>query len=166
MIPIANVLCQECDKPLYGEQTVFCSRKCSTTFYNRARKVTVHCLQCESPIHGDSNRKYCSKKCQQAWQTAQLVKRWQDGKENGWHGKTYLIAGYVRDYLFKKFHNRCQECGWSKVNKTTGRVPLQVDHVDGNPSNCRESNLKLLCPNCHSLTPTFGRLNKESCRCR
>ena len=33
-----------------------------------------------------------------------------------------------------------------------------LPHIDGNNE---ESNLQLLCPNCHSLTPTFGALNKK-----
>lgn len=33
---------------------------------------------------------------------------------------------------------------------------LQVDHVDGQCYNNEESNLRLLCPNCHSQTPTFS----------
>ncbi len=31
------------------------------------------------------------------------------------------------------------------------------DHIDGNRSNNREENLRWLCPNCHSQTPTFGK---------
>lgn len=38
---------------------------------------------------------------------------------------------------------------------------LQIHHIDGNHYNNEESNLQLLCPNCHSLTPTFGALNKK-----
>ena len=34
-------------------------------------------------------------------------------------------------------------------------IPLELDHIDGNHKNNVLSNLRLLCPNCHSLTPTF-----------
>lgn len=37
---------------------------------------------------------------------------------------------------------------------------MQIDHIDGDYKNCRPENLRILCPNCHSLTPTFGALNK------
>lgn len=36
---------------------------------------------------------------------------------------------------------------------------LPVDHKDGDWSNNRIENLRFLCPNCHSQTPTFGRRN-------
>lgn len=39
-------------------------------------------------------------------------------------------------------------------------IPLHVDHEDGDPTNNTESNLRALCPNCHSLTSTYGALNR------
>lgn len=39
-------------------------------------------------------------------------------------------------------------------------MPLEVHHIDGNCTNNKEENLQLLCPNCHSLTPNSGSLNK------
>jgi 5-methylcytosine-specific restriction endonuclease McrA len=56
------------------------------------------------------------------------------------------------------------ECDWNKVNETTGKVPIQLEHIDGHSENNTLSNLKLLCPNCHSLTSTFGALNKGNGR--
>jgi hypothetical protein len=39
-----------------------------------------------------------------------------------------------------------------------GRViPLELDHVNGDNRDNRLTNLRLLCPNCHSLTPTNNR---------
>lgn len=40
---------------------------------------------------------------------------------------------------------------------TKGRVSVFLE--DGDPFNTIEHNLTLLCPNCHSLTPTYGSLN-------
>ena len=51
-----------------------------------------------------------------------------------------------------------------KKNQYSGKVPLQIHHIDGNCLNNKEENLQLLCPNCHSLTETFGNLNKKSKR--
>jgi len=56
------------------------------------------------------------------------------------------------------------KCSWEEINPTTGLVPIQLDHIDGDSDNNNLKNLRLLCPNCHSLTPTFGRLNENSSR--
>lgn len=36
-------------------------------------------------------------------------------------------------------------------------LTLHLDHIDGDHSNCEWSNLRWLCPNCHSQTPTYAR---------
>jgi hypothetical protein len=41
---------------------------------------------------------------------------------------------------------------------------LVADHIDGNWRNNTEENLRLLCPNCDSLTHTFSALNKGNGR--
>lgn len=40
-------------------------------------------------------------------------------------------------------------------------MSLQLDHINGINTDNRLENLRLLCPNCHSLTPTFCGKNKK-----
>jgi hypothetical protein len=55
-------------------------------------------------------------------------------------------------------------CGWSEVNPKTKIVPLVADHIDGSWKNNREDNLRLICPNCDSLTSTYAGSNKGNGR--
>lgn len=57
------------------------------------------------------------------------------------------------------FEHKCSSCD---LNTWKDRpIPLELDHIDGNHSNNNLDNLRLLCPNCHSLTDTFRGKNKK-----
>lgn len=53
---------------------------------------------------------------------------------------------------------KCCECGigdeWNKK-----KITLEVDHVDGNWKNNERTNLRFLCPNCHSQTANWCAKN-------
>jgi Zn finger protein HypA/HybF involved in hydrogenase expression len=86
---------------------------------------------------------------------------WKVGGVDGNRGIIFKgISGNIRRYLIEKYKNKCSKCGWNKKHPITGSVPLEIDHIDGNSSNNLETNLQLLCPNCHALTPYFRNLNK------
>jgi len=72
----------------------------------------------------------------------------------------YINPKFLRRYLVWKIGEKCSHCGWCERHPKTGRVPVEVEHIDGNWKNNAAENLTLLCPNCHSLTPTFRGLNR------
>jgi hypothetical protein len=53
----------------------------------------------------------------------------------------------------------CSECGLREWRGK--RLTLEVDHKDGNPRNNVPENLRLLCPNCHSITETWRGRNRD-----
>jgi hypothetical protein len=72
----------------------------------------------------------------------------------------HINIRFPRRYLVEKFGEQCSRCGWNERHPRTGRIPLEVEHIDGDWRNNTPANLTLLCPNCHSLTPTFRALNR------
>jgi len=118
----------------------------------------LNCLNCNSII--DKYKKICNNKCQKEFQYKEYIANWKNNKENGLRGD-YQISMYIKTYLFDKYNNKCAKCGWGKVNKFTNRIPLEIEHIDGNYQNNKEDNLILLCPNCHSLTSTYKGANRN-----
>ncbi len=63
-----------------------------------------------------------------------------------------FLAGLKSEY--------CEECGWA-VRSKDGRIPLELDHVNGDRLDNRIKNLRILCPNCHSLKLTHRGKNSK-----
>ncbi|MBI5456861.1 HNH endonuclease [Candidatus Kaiserbacteria bacterium] len=126
------------------------------------KKPRTPCLVCgKEPQY--SYYKYCSNACQHVYQSQTKVERWKAGELTGLE-TTGVVTAYVKNYLRSKYKNKCCICGWAEVNPKTNQVPLIADHIDGNWRNNIESNLRLLCPNCDSLSPTYAALNKGNGR--
>jgi hypothetical protein len=106
-----------------------------------------------------STYKYCSNACQQQLQYFRYIEAWKAGKVLGLQ-TIGTVSPAVKRYLREKYGDKCEQCGWAEINPKTGKVPLVADHIDGNWRNNTESNLRLLCPNCDSLTPTYAGLNR------
>lgn len=51
--------------------------------------------------------------------------------------------------------NKCEFCGLEDVWNGLP-ITLQLDHINGDSSDNRLENLRILCPNCHSQTSTWG----------
>ena len=67
------------------------------------------------------------------------------------HVKARLLMAGLKD-------ERCEACG---LTDWRGRaLSLELHHVNGDGQDNRLENLRLLCPNCHSQTDTWGARNK------
>ena len=96
-------------------------------------------------------------------------------KGQGWRkGKTFGPNKPIEEYLKNKaqistYHlknrlieegivqRKCYNCGLTKWRDQP--IPIELEHIDGNNKNNALSNLTLLCPNCHALTPTYRGRN-------
>lgn len=124
---------------------------------------TFNCLTCgETGIwrHQTVN-KYCSLTCQQRYQYLQYIKEWKEGNVDGRKGKLQT-SNHIKRYVLEKYNHKCAECN---INNWNGKsIVLELDHVNGQSTDNREENLRVLCPNCHSQTHTYKAKNKGNGR--
>ena len=85
----------------------------------------------------------CSHWKGQGWSKNQRLKDWSQ----------YSKASNLKPHLVKERGHRCERCGAEEWLGSP--IPLETDHVDGDRTNNEEKNLRLLCCNCHALTPTW-----------
>lgn len=145
------------------------------------KKNVKHCEFCGKELpYEKRNNKFCSSSCAASKNNIGVKRNFnpnkikkeniEEIKLNKWKNGENIIRGanqiptFIRKYLFEKNNCKCEKCGWGEINEYNGKIPLQIHHIDGDCTNNKEENLQLLCPNCHSLTNTFGSLNKESKR--
>lgn len=126
-------------------------------------KEKPKCLNCKKPVPRRPNL-YCSPQCHIEHKYKIYIERWLEGKETGNQSFGIRVSNYVKRWLKEIRGNKCEKCNWGKVNKISGTVPIEVNHIDGNSSNTVPENLELLCPNCHSLTSNYKALNKGNGR--
>ena len=133
---------------------------------NKGTAKKYYCLNCGKELINTKNtkHKYCSNTCQQEYEYKLWIEKYKQDNSIAKSTKWGQIPKQLRKYIFEKFENKCCLCGWSEINPYTNTLPLEIDHIDGNSENNSEENLRLICPNCHSLTATYRGANRGNGR--
>lgn len=170
--PLSEITCQFCAvlftaKLLAkgGGLRKFCTSSCSAKSSNIGKQAEkVNCLDSCGLLVSRKNSNLRCQKCYLRNKRETYISRWLEGLETGNVYNDEQLNPYVREYMLQRAGYACIRCSWNKVNPTTGKIPLTINHIDGHSDNTTLGNLEVLCPNCHSLTYNYGALNKGNGR--
>jgi len=120
------------------------------------------------------HRRYCRKnpdrdstlRKSQAWLDAMSQRKGQSinqYKDVDWSSVPFDILTFSkkRQRLLEESKFSCTLCGFSTRRPCGGSI-LEIDHLDGDHTNNTRENLRVLCPNCHALTPNFRNWGRTS----
>lgn len=178
--PEPNVSCENCKKRIYRKAgrlrrsktgLFFCNSECQNSAASddkssysvgptpKQGSEAKVCLRCGGAHHSKTSNTCAS--CYTPFQ----IEQWLAGNNSVTlsGGVTKNTKTFVKDYLIKTRGDQCEECGWNE-RSPDGRSIIQMDHINGDCFDNRPENLRLLCPNHHAMTPTYGSLNKGSGR--
>lgn len=74
------------------------------------------------------------------------------------HYQSYMLK--IRLFKANLKNQECELCKWAQQS-LDGRLPLELDHLNGDRHDNRLENLRVLCPNCHSLQSTHRGRNRN-----
>lgn len=162
----------------------FCNRSCAASFNNKGiirnpngeggfktdnrgignnggglKTKPNYCKECNIRVKPRSL--YCSNECFNSYRYKEKIKAWHKDHTvaNNKYGQVPL---FLRKYLLVKAEHKCTD---PKCTSTDFEgVILEIDHIDGRADNNSPENLRVVCPQCHALSPFHRALNKNSSR--
>lgn len=177
LIEEANGACERCGRidvhPVTGNYVIEVDHIDGNRYNNSRSNLSVLCANCHSLTSTFKNTKRDKMKPVEAKQLATVeelifakpeLELWIKGFIS--YSDKASLPKYLREYLMAKANYKCivESCGWGEINPYNGKIPLEINHIDGNANNNSPENLEVLCPQCHSMTDNHRALNKNSAR--
>lgn|SRR5208282_3721698 len=154
------VQCEKCGKDHDGSYASgrFCSALCARGFSTAEKREKINRKVSETlkAQHLNEGWRYLLSPEERQRQTAaQKATKLQQLLDADW---STLSVGRKNRRVVIEQDNKCLHCG---IDSWRGEsLTIQVDHADGDSSNNVRENLRGLCPNCHSQTPTYCGKNR------
>ena len=153
-------VCPKCNST-HEKSGIYCCRSCANSrvfsesaLEKKRNKSLVFWSQFNEAGRKEHNKKmmakYDRKAADKKGQETRLQQSWSRPYEEMGRDSLRKRILFERDYS-------CQECG---IGPEYNGKPLSLEfHIDGNSTNNKVENLRILCPNCHSQTPTHRAKN-------
>jgi len=159
-------LCKQCGTPIpYDKKqwNTFCNTSCAGIYNNFHGKIgnktnpnIRRCTSCNKKITSiDTTLTLCFK-CGKEDRILKQVKEIEERMLSQFEVK--LRGAEIKLYLIHTRGYQCEKCHITEWNNSY--IQLAGHHIDGNYLHNHPSNLKLLCPNCHSQTDTYCSKNR------
>lgn len=111
---------------------------------------------CNNIIHYNSKQKYCCNKCQSEYRRLKRYESYLNNQDE-FIGKE-IPYSWLKTIILEEQQHKCAICGNSDI-WNNNELHLILDHIDGDATNNKRTNLRLICPNCDSQLPTFKARN-------
>ncbi len=154
-----NIKCSKEHDSSYGSGK-YCSRKCANSRAWTKEDKKTHSIAAKNSIKVQTHNK------QPRSDETMIVLRI-NGQKLKDKAKLKILSENWDTLSWERLRKRtiweqkecCNKCGLSEWLKQP--ITLEIDHIDGDNKNNTRNNIEALCPNCHSLTPTWRGRNKS-----
>lgn len=146
-----------------GHKTYISDYPCPSK-HTPSKRYTINgqCVECKNTARNERRPKLTSAIRASLAKNAhyenlkQKINLWRTGKFTPSTNRT------LKPMLAFVYGNKCDTCGIDSWNYK--EIVLEVEHKDGNSENNSYGNVCLICPNCHSQTPTYKGANRGNGR--
>lgn len=153
--------CENCKQPHDGTFASgrFCNSKCARGFSSKAKRLEINAkisqaLKGKTSPHKGKNYSW-SIEAKDRVKSKKIIE-----SEMRWKTAPFesIQKGKRRDRILLEQNGKCSIC---KIEPEWmgNKLTFQLDHISGNRADESRSNLRLICPNCHSQTSTWGSKN-------
>jgi len=162
--------CEYCDAVVDGNYGSgrFCNKKCASGFSSKERRKEIN-LIVSAKLKGRPAAHDFGFKKGKDWKGKPFSKEdWDKAVEacKRKRAEFYATASWDklplaerRRRVYNKQEGKCLLCGLNEWLEKP--IKLEFDHIDGNHYDNARENVRYLCPNCHSQTPTYRNLKRQ-----
>jgi len=130
--------------------------------HNKGKVKSSICLNCDNTfVLAYTGAKFCSNKCNGEYIKSKKLEHYLNNQSE--YCSVQSGIKFLKPHILQEQNNCCSIC--SIENEWNGKpIVFVLDHIDGDASNNKRENLRLVCPNCDSQLDTYKSKNKNSAR--
>lgn len=124
---------------------------------------TIICKNCQKIISPSTwnKQQFCDKNCAGEYKSKKVYENYLLNPNK--YCRASYSPGHFKKFILAEQNNKCVICGLDNV--WNGKILIFIlDHIDGDASNNRRENIRMICPNCDTQLDTYKSKNKNSAR--